>query len=91
MHAFPFFSFVCAQEVVYVRPPKELEGRHREAVEEYLRQLPRMHNLLSEPHKLVRIVAATAAATAAAVAWAAAAASAAGVAASLLLNWSFLR
>ncbi|KAL8448255.1 hypothetical protein Emag_004023 [Eimeria magna] len=46
----PVFS---QQDVVYIQPPLELQGRHREALDAYLRQLPRMHKLLAEPHKLV--------------------------------------
>ncbi|KAL8427588.1 hypothetical protein Efla_005763 [Eimeria flavescens] len=46
------FSF-ARSDVVYIRPPQELLGKNREAVDAYLRQLPRMHKLLAEPHKLV--------------------------------------
>ncbi|KAL8435786.1 hypothetical protein ACSSS7_002163 [Eimeria intestinalis] len=46
------FSF-ARSDVVYIQPPLELQGRHREALDAYLRQLPRMHKLLAEPHKLV--------------------------------------
>ncbi|KAL8275980.1 hypothetical protein Esti_000096 [Eimeria stiedai] len=46
------FSF-ARSDVVYIQPPLELQGRHREALAAYLRQLPRMHKLLAEPHKLV--------------------------------------
>lgn len=46
----------CFQEVVYVTPPQELCGKPREALDAYLRQLPRMHRLLEESHKLVSLM-----------------------------------
>ncbi|PFH34171.1 hypothetical protein BESB_073230 [Besnoitia besnoiti] len=46
------FRVFSREELVYIRPPEEVQNKPREALDLYLAQLRRMQRLLEAPHKL---------------------------------------